>query len=171
MNNKSNLLKIAAVLICLFGVNFSVSAQKRKPAPRKPVVNAKTEIKNGAEKVSIQLKNTAQFVYLLGGIARTIEDTDKDAKAGKLNKTIIDRNNQYKQVVIQSIKNLQTGIAALEIEFRTKPALKPYLVNIQGVTGVFGEAEELAENGQFTQSGKTILSVIEKLTDTLAAMP
>ena len=81
------------------------------------------------------------------------------------------KNNQFKQDVIQSIRNLRAGLVALEIEFRTKPEIKNYLFQIQGISDMAGIAEDQATAGQLTESGKTLLFVVEKLSDTLAALP
>lgn len=150
-------------------------AQKRRTTAKKttavkPAVNA-LEIKAGAEKVSTQIKNLTKFIYLLGGIARSIEDIDKDARTGKFSRAAVNQNEINKKNVIASIRNLRAGLAALEVEFRTKPALKPYLFQIQGVTEICGQSEDLAVSGQFTESGRALLLVIEKLSDTLTVMP
>jgi len=181
MNKKSILIKFVVVLICLLGLSLPVAAQKRKTPARKTTPKATTtsvstptnmlEIKSSAEKVSIQIKNVTKFIYVLGGVAKGIEDIDKEARAGKISRAVVDKNTQYKQNVIQSIRNLRAGLAALEVEFRTKPALKTYLVNIQGISDMSGVAEDQATGGQFTQSGRTLLAVVEKLSDTLAALP
>jgi chaperonin cofactor prefoldin len=154
----------------------SAEAQKRKPVPKKPVTNTTTttnslEIKQNAEKTAIQLKNVTTFLYKLGGIASAIEALDNDAKANKLSKAQLDKFNQQKQAVITSIRNLKAGLAALEVEFRTKPSIKLYLLQIQGVTDLGTQSEDLATAGRFADSGRVLVSIVEKLADTLAAMP
>jgi hypothetical protein len=182
MNKKSILIKFVVVLICLLGLSLPVAAQRRKTPARKTTPKSSTtnsvstptnmlDIKASAEKVSTQIKNVTKFIYVLGGVAKGIEDIDKEARAGKISRAVVDKNTQYKQNVIQSIRNLRAGLAALEVEFRTKPALKTYLVNIQGISDMSGVAEDQATGGQFTQSGRTLLAVVEKLSDTLAALP
>ena len=174
MKRKINLIKFVALLICLACFAFTASAQKRKKTVRRSTTSTAamtTEIKANAQKVSTQIKNVSKFIYVLGGVARTIEDIDKEAAAGKVSRAGLDQNAQFKQSVITSIRNLRAGLIALEIEFRTKPALKNYLINIQGISDISGTAEDQAVNGQFTQSGKTLLLIVEKLSDTLAAMP
>jgi hypothetical protein len=181
MNKKSILIKSVVVLICLIGLSLSAAAQRRKTPARKTTSKQATtsvstapnmlDIKDGAQKVSIQIKNVTKFIYVLGGVAKGIEDIDKDARAGKISRAVVDKNTQYKQNVIQSIRNLRAGLAALEVEFRTKPALKNYLANIQGISDMSGVAEDQAVGGQFTESGRTLLAVVEKLSDTLAALP
>lgn len=179
MKTNRNLMKFAAVVLCLLGLTFTADAQKRRTRTKttKPAVTTTTaptsnaEIRSGAEKVSVQIKNVSKFIFVLGGVAKGIEDIDKQVKTGKVSREITDKNAQFKQDVIQSIRNLRAGLVALEIEFRTKPALKNYLFQIQGISDMTGTAEDQAMAGQLTESGKTLLFVIEKLSDTLAALP
>lgn len=179
--NKS-LIQVAVIFSVLLALVIATPAQrsKRKKTPPKPKVvvtdsakknpDAEKE-KTGAEKVSIQIKNVSKFLYTLGGIARGIEDIDKDIKAGKVSPEVARKNREFKQQVIQSIRNLRAGLIALETDFRLKNELKPYLLQIQGISNISGTAEDQALDGQFTESGKTLLFVIEKLADTLAEMP
>ena len=119
----------------------------------------------------MQIKNTTKFLYLLGSVANGIETIDKDTRAGKVSRDIQDKNTQFKRDVLQSIRNLRAGMIALEVDFRTKPTLQKYLINIQGISDMSGRAEDLANGGEFVESGKMLLIVVEKLSDTLAALP
>ena len=180
MKPNKNLIKFVAILACLLSLSFSANAQKRKTSSRRtkpatatttptPIVNS--EIKAGAEKVSIQIKNVSKFIYILGGVAQGIEDIDKDIKAGKVSRATTDQNAKNKQAVISTISNLRAGLIALEVEFRTKPALRNYSFQIQGISDMTGTAEDQAAAGQLRESGKTLLLVVEKLADTLVALP
>ena len=173
-------IKLFAVALCFMFLTFDASAQRRKTtkstrttkaAPPAAAPTSSAEIRSGAEKVSVQIKNASKFIFLLGGVAKGIEDIDKEIKAGRASREVTAKNNQFKQDVIQSIRNLRAGMVALEIEFRTKPALKNYLFQIQGISDMSGVAEDQAAAGQLTESGKTLLLLIEKLSDTAAALP
>lgn len=170
-----NFIKFALIFACLLCLTVSAPAQrrktKRKAAPKKTEVIDKTAIKAGAEKVSVQIKNTTKFLYNLGGIAKGIEDIDKAVKERKASREVAEQNEQFKRDVLQSIRNLRAGLIALEIDFRTEDELKPFLIKIQGISDISGRAEDFAVGGQFSESGKTLLIVVEKLADTLAAMP
>lgn len=165
--------------ILIFGLAFAAHAQRRKtprktPPPPKVVKTetiAKTDAKTGAEKVSIQIKNSTKFLYVLGGVARVIEDLDREIAAGKASKNAPSTNAKIKQDVMQSMRNLRAGLIQLEVDFKVKPELKKYLPQLQGIADMSARAEDLALAGQFTESGKVLLLVVEKLTDTLAAMP
>lgn len=172
------LIKFAAVLAFVASLTFSANAQKRKPTRKTSNPAATTglpsnsaEVKAGAQKVSTQIKNVSKFIYRLGDVARIIEDLDKEIAARKASSKAPELNAKIKRDVLTSIRNLRAGLVALEIEFRTKPALKNYLFQIQGISDLSGTAEDQATNGQFTESGKTFLLVIEKLSDALAALP
>ena len=174
---KTKLMKYTAIFACLLCLIVSAQAQKRRTPAKKTRTNVTAaatnsfEIKSGAEKVSTQIKNLSKFIYNYGGIARVIEDLDKEIAARKASRNAPELNAKIKQDVLTSIKNLRAGLVALEIEFRTKPALKNYLFQIQGISDMSGRAEDQAANGQFTESGKTFLMVVEKLSDTLVALP
>ncbi len=181
MKTNKKLAILAAIFACLLSLTFSADAQRRRrPINRKPRIASATamataaansEIKAGAEKVSTQIKNVSKFIYKLGDVARIIEDLDREIAAGKASRNAPELNRKNKQAVVSTLKNMRAGLVALEIEFRTKPALKTYLFQIQGLSEMSGTAEDQATAGQLTESGRTLLLVIEKLADTLAALP
>lgn len=177
MKTNKSLTKLLTVLICVVCLTISAAAQKRRSAGKRtkaPVAAASmssVELRDGAQKVSTQIKNVSKFVYSLGGVARVIEDLDREIAARKASANAPELNAKNKQAVVSTIKNLRAGLAALEVEFRTKPALRNYLFQIQGIAELTGVAEDQASGGQLTESGRSLLLVIEKLSDTLAALP
>ncbi|MGI8494341.1 MAG: hypothetical protein ACR2L1_03370 [Pyrinomonadaceae bacterium] len=179
MKAKNSLLNLTAILICLLCLTITATAQKRRKTTRKTAKPAATaaaaptfaEIRAGAQKVSIQVKNVSKFIYLLGSIAQGIEDVDRAVKDGKATRVAADQNAKNKENVLTTLRNLRAGLVALEIEFRTNAALRSYLRKIQGISEISGAAEDQAAGGHFRESGKTLLQVIEKLSDTLVAMP
>lgn len=162
-------------LLLIFSV--SASAQRKKTTTKKTTTTTSVattnalESKEVAQKVSIQLKNTTTFLYKLGSVASAIEALDADAKARKLSPAQQTKFNEQKQAVIQSIRNLKAGLAELEVQFRTKPSVKNYIFQIQGVTDLVTQSEDLATAGRFGDSGRVLIQVVEKLADTLTAMP
>jgi len=155
----------------------SAAAQKRKPGVKRTTpkvttpVAFTTDLNSAKEKVSNQITNVTRFNGALGPIAQGIEDLDTHAKTKRIDKKAYDLNEANKRKVIQAIRNLRAGLAALEVEFRTKPALKRFLLKIQGITDLSAQSEDAALAGRFTESGKPLLLVVEKLSNTLAVMP
>ena len=117
---KKKVIKSAVISLCLLCFVFSAAAQKRQPRKRtsKPSAAAATgsfEIKNGATQVSTQIKNVSKFLFNLGGVARVIEDLDRDIAARKASRNADALNAKNKQAVVTTIQNLRAGLAALEI--------------------------------------------------------
>lgn len=176
---KKNITKTAIIGFCLLLLTFAADAQKRRPkrvrksrpAATAPASNNGSEIKKAADQVATQIKNISKFLYNLGGVARVIEDLDNDIAARRASRNASALNTKNKQAVVTTLKNLRAGLAALEVDFRTKPALRVYLFQIQGISDLTGLAEDQAADGQLIESGRTLLMVVEKLSDTLAALP
>ena len=177
MNKYRFSTKLLLAFFCLLLLNFSVSAQRRgtrkspakKPAAAAPASNI--SVRQGADKVAVQIKNLSKFIYNLGGVARVIEDLDKEIAAGRGSRNARDLNSKNKAAVLTTIGNLRAGLVALEVEFRSKPELRPYNAPLLGIADLTAQAEDAAAAGQITNSGNILLEIIEKLTDTLAAMP
>jgi hypothetical protein len=62
-------------------------------------------------------------------------------------------------------------MANLEDEFRGNAVLKPYLAQLVGVSDYAATAEQQAVAGNFNQAGRTLLLVVNQLTDVLREMP
>jgi hypothetical protein len=129
------------------------------------------DVRAGAEAVNIQVKNLSKFLFVLGGVAKGIEDIDKEIREGRGTRELEQQNRQFKNDVLRSIRALRAGLVKLEVDFRAKPTLRKYLPHIQGITDDSGRAEDLAMAGQFNASGKELLLIIEKLADVLLELP
>lgn len=159
------------VLLLLLTLSSGIYAQRSRPRSTPTVVTQGTEVRQAAEAVSIQVKNLSKFLFVLGGVAKGIEDIDKEIREGRATRELEDQNLQFKDDVLRSIRALRAGLVKLEVDFRAKPALRPYLVHIQGITEESGRAEDLAIAGQFTNAGKELLLTMEKLADVLVELP
>jgi hypothetical protein len=124
----------------------------------------------GASRVATQIKNLTRFVYLLGGVAKGIEAADEAAKKGEASPTALAKNQENKTTVKTSLQNVREGLDQLEIYFRSTPGLEGYYLKLAGSASGAATAEDLAAAGRFDQSGRTLLGVINRLTDVLLAM-
>lgn len=170
---KAQLFIVFAAALTLFA--FSAEAQKRttrRPVPRPaPTPIVPLDVRAAKEKVSNQISNVRQFTDKLGPIAAGIELIDRDSRTKRFKKSELDANDANKVKVRQAISNLRGGLTSLETEFRTKPALRRYLLNIDGITVLATQSEDAALASRFTDSRKPLLTVLQKLSDTFAAMP
>ncbi len=168
----------AAIVIALTMFAGSATAQRKpvkKPGTRKPPVTkplvAPLDVRTAREKVEIQRDNVTGFADKLAPIAQSIEILDKAAAEKRLSKDEIARNEITKQKFTAIIRNVRNDLSILESEFRTKPTLQKYLANVEGITDMATEAEDLAIAGRFIDSKDPLREISKKLTDALAVIP
>jgi len=100
-----------------------------------------------------------------------IEKVDEEIRQGKASRAAIDQNDRNKDAVMQSIRNLRAGIVSLEVDFKSKEHLRIYSGSISGITQMMGVAEDQVGEGRVRDAGRTLLSISERLVDTIAAIP
>jgi len=135
------------------------------PTPQSYVI--RTE---GATRIANQIKNLTQFLYLLGGIAKGMEDLDRQAKSGQTSPALQQQNDKNKATLKQSFSDFRVGLDQLEIYFRSTPELQGYYVKLVGSASGAADAEAQAAAGNFSQGGRTLIGVVGRLADTLVAM-
>ena len=124
----------------------------------------------GATRVADQIKFLTRFIYLLGGVTSGIAAVDEAARRNEATPAIVQKNQQSKAQVRTSIQGFREALDKLEIDFRTQPELQPYYIKLAGVASGAATAEEQAAANQFDASGRTLLNVINRLTDVLLLM-
>src|ERR1700752_2813896 len=88
----------------------SKSSTSKTTKPSDAQLAAAAAVKNdGATKIANQIKNLTTFLYLLGGVARSIEALDAANKAGQPSPT----NEKNKQQLRQSFTDFRIGFDAL----------------------------------------------------------
>lgn len=177
---------VLAVLMCAFLFEASAEAQRRRTTsapkrrttatrntkpPTPPPGARNAAILTATEKVSNQIKNLTQFIFLLGNSVAVVESLEKDIKAGNASQSARTQAEAGRRGFIAAITIFKNAMATLEDEFRANVALRPYLSQLVGVSDYAGTAERQAAAGQFNQAGRTMLLVVNQLTDVLREMP
>lgn len=162
-------------IACLLVLPATALAQTRsrttKSSPKKSTSVALAATRTeAADRVASQIKNLTRFVYLLGGVAKGIEQTDEATRKNEATPTALQQNEQNKATVRSSLRNVREGLDQLEIYFRSTPGLESYYLKLAGSASGAATAEDLAGAGRFDQSGRTLLGVINRLTDVLVVM-
>ena len=147
--------------------NRSTSRQKPSATATQRVSQVRTA---GATRVADQIKSLSTFIYLLGGVNSGIAAVDEAARRNEASPTIVQQNQQSKATVRTSIQRFREALDKLEIDFRATPELQPFYIKLAGVAAGAATAEEQAAANQFDRSGRTLLSVISRLTDVLLLM-
>ena len=167
---------VAACLLLLPITALSQTRARRSSTPKRANTQTSTaaqaaEIRMaGATKVADQVKILTRFLYLLGGVAKGIEQIDEAAKKNEASPTALQQNEQNKTTVKTSLRNVREGLDALEVYFRSTPGLQSYYLRLAGSASGAADAEAQAAMGQFDQSGRTLLGVVNRLTDVLLIM-
>ena len=126
--------------------------------------------RQGAARVADQIKILTRFIYLLGGVAKGLEGVDDAARRNEASPAILEQAKQNKTTVRASIRSVKEGLDKLEIDFRTTPDLQRYYIKLAGVAAGAAAAEDQAAANQFDKAGRTLLEVVNHLTDVLLAM-
>jgi hypothetical protein len=174
-------LKRAFILtvICLSLLPAPLVAQNRQRTTRKRSTqssradtsqNASEARIAGATRVADQIKVLTRFLYLLGGVAKGIESADAAARAGEATPQQVEQTQRSKASVKESMRNVREGLDNLEIDFRAKPELLRYYTRLAGVAAGAAAAEDQAAANQFDQAGRSLLGVVNRLTDVLLEM-
>ncbi|MEP6707186.1 MAG: hypothetical protein ABJC05_06680 [Pyrinomonadaceae bacterium] len=118
-----------------------------------------------ANRVADQIKLLTRFIYLLGGVTTRIEAAD--ARRHEASSAEIAQTENSKASVRTSLQNVRDGLDKLELDFRTTPGLQRYYPGLAGVAAAGATAEQQAAQNQFDQAGRTLLGVVNRLTDAL----
>jgi len=154
----------------------AISQTKKRASTKRPrtVTTAAQKTaeaeREGATQLANQIKTLTKFIYLLGGIAKGLEQSDGAIRRKEASAALIESTEASKAKVRDTLRDVRAGLDKLEIDFRGNPALEGYYYKLAGVADGAARAEQLAAAGQFDQSGRTLLGVINRLTDVLLDM-
>ncbi len=167
--------RITALLIATIIISPATAfSQTRKRSTRPPRVTRTTKAPDaqqaGAARVGDQIKNLTRFLYLLGGVAKGIEAVDDAARRNEASPAIVEQATRNKDTVRKSIQSVRESLDALEIHFRITPELQRYYIKLAGVASGAATAEEQAAANQFDRAGRSLLDVVNRLTDVLLEM-
>jgi len=124
----------------------------------------------GAGRVAEQIKTLTRFIYVLGGVAKGLEGVDDAARRNEASPAIMEQAKQNKVTVRTSIRKVREGLDQLESEFSSSMELRRYYTRLAGVASGAAAAEEQAANNQFDRAGRSLIDVVNRLTDVLLEM-
>ena len=161
---------IAMVLLAPAG-GFAQTRKRTATKSSRATAPAAGEVqRQGATRVADQIKILTKFIYLLGGVAKGLEVADDAATRNEASAADIDKAKQSKASVRASIQSVREGLDKLEIDFRMTPELQRYYIKLAGVASGAATAEDQAAANQFDKAGRTLLGVVNHLTDVLLEM-
>jgi hypothetical protein len=168
-------LTLFLAFVLLSPVSGFAQTRKRtsaKPARPSLAQQRASEIqRQGAQRVAEQIKILTRFIYLLGGVAKTLEGVDDAARRSQTSAAAVAQQTERSRAVIRnSIRDVRLGLDKLEIDFRGTPELNRFYIKLAGVAAGAATAEEQAASNQFDRAGRSLLDVVNRLTDALMEM-
>jgi TolA-binding protein len=164
-------------LLCVALLPVTALAQKKRASKRSPRAATTSTaqrdadaVRQGATQLADQIKNLTRFIYVLGGVAKGLEQADVAIRRKEASAAIIASTEESKAKVRGSLRDVRAGLDKLEIDFRSTPTLVAYYYKLAGVADGAAKAEQLGAANQFDQAGRTLLGVVNRLTDVLLDM-
>jgi hypothetical protein len=124
----------------------------------------------GAGRVADQIKTLTRFIFVLGGVAKGLEGVDDAASRNEASPAVLEQAKQNKLTVRTSIRKVREGLDQLESDFSSNIELRRYYPRLAGVAAGAAAAEEQAAANQFDKAGRSLLDVVNRLTDVLLEM-
>lgn len=166
---------LLALTLALF-LPLTASAQTRKRTTRKPAAapakapQPAAVVQAGATEVANQIKTLTRFIYVLGGVAKGIEQTEGAVRRNEASPAVVAQLQKDKATVKESLQGVRQGLDSLEIKFRSTPELNRYYTELIGSAAGAATAEDQAAAGHIDQAGRLLLGVVNRLTDVLLIM-
>lgn len=146
-------------------------SSRQRPAPKATAAQTTSAARTaGATRVADQIKAMTLYVYILGGVNSGIAALDDAARRNEASPQLVQKNQETKVTVKNTIQNFREQLDKLETDFRATPELQPYYIKLAGSAAGAATAEEQAAANNFNGAGRTLVSVINRLTDVLVIM-
>jgi hypothetical protein len=168
------------VLIALGAASQARSIAKQKQQPRqqqkrptrgvKPTPTPTPDMRAEASEVAAQIKNVSNFIYIYGKVVNGLEVADEQAKSSQTSPETQTRIKESKATLTAKIKDVRIGLENLANNFQANPRLQVQYLKVSYATEAALNAERLAAAGRFNDAGKYLVTVVERLADTIISM-
>ncbi|HEU0175613.1 MAG TPA: hypothetical protein VFV58_15235 [Blastocatellia bacterium] len=167
---------ITIVLIALGGASQAPSFAQQKQRQKKPTRGAKPtptptpDTRAEASKVAAQIKKVSNFIYIYGKVVNGLEFANEQAKDDPASPKAQALNKENKDKLIASIAGLRAEVEDLSKGFEGNPRLQVQYLKLSYATDASLDAERFAAAGRYDEAGKSLVTVVERLTDTIISM-
>jgi len=146
--------------------------QQKKRAARsvKPTPTPTPDMRAEATQVATQIKNVSNFIYIYGKVVNGLEVADDQVKNNQMSPEIQTRNKASRDMLIDSMNKLRVGLDNLANSFQANPRLQVQYLKLSYATEAALNAGRLAAAGRYDEAGKFLVTLVERLTDTIISM-
>jgi hypothetical protein len=180
MKEDSGLKRISMIILaCLLSLTAAtVFAQTRRRTASRGTRAASTKkqsttattassIRPAATRLAEQIKSLGKFLYLYGPISKELATSEAGARNNQSTETM-QRNRAKLRDVFEGYR---VQMDELETMFSSTSELRQYYPRLLGVAASASRGEELVAAGRYDEAGRSLLDVMNRLTDVLLEMP
>ncbi len=167
------------LLVCLIALSASTSfAQTRKrttTSRRSRAASTKNTNESAsagavAARVAEQIKSIGRFLYLYGPISKDLAANEAAAQNNQQSAGASDTLQRNKQKLREAFHNYRVQMDELETTFSGSSELRPFYTKLLGVAASAAQAEDAVSASRYDQAGRSLLDVMNRLTDVLVDM-
>jgi hypothetical protein len=121
-----------------------------------------------AVRVAEQIKSLGKFLYLYGPISKELANSEAGGQSQSPTATETMRQNRAK--LRDVFQNYRLQMDELETLFSSSAELRQYYTKLLGVAASAARGEELVAAARYDEAGRSLLDVMNRLTDVLLEM-
>lgn len=175
---KRILMLLLACSIALSASNVFCQTRRRTTAGRR---SRAASTKNTSEtasagavaaRVAEQIKSIGRFLYLYGPISKDLAANEAAAQGGQQSPgaAAADTLQRNKAKLREAFHNYRVQMDELETTFSGSSELRPFYTKLLGVAASAAQAEEAVASSRYDEAGRSLLDVMNRLTDVLVDM-
>ena len=156
----------------------SIAQQKQQPKQRqkrpargaKPTPTPAPDMRAEAAQVAAQIKKVSNFIYIYGKVVNGLEVADEQAKNDQISPKAQALIKENRDKLVASINGLRADVEDLANSFQSNPRLQVQYLKLSYATEAALNAGRLAAAGRYDEAGKFLVTLVERLTDTIISM-
>jgi hypothetical protein len=164
---------VVACLLVLSASDLYGQTRRRTTTGRRPRASSTRNqseavpVGTVAARVAEQIKSIGRFLYLYGPISKDLAANETLAQQSSTAADTLQRN---KAKLREAFHNYRVQMDELETTFSGSSELRPYYTKLLGVAASAGQAEDSVAASRYDQAGRSLLDVMNRLTDVLVDM-
>jgi Zn-finger domain-containing protein len=123
-----------------------------------------------ASQVAMQIKNVSNFIFIYGKIVNSLQIDEDQVKRQETSPEIQATIKKSKAALLTRMRDLRAGLEDLASRFEGNPRLQVQYLKLTYAAEASRDAEDLAARGQYEEAGRSLVTIVERLTDAIISM-
>ncbi|HEX8652182.1 MAG TPA: hypothetical protein VF708_15180 [Pyrinomonadaceae bacterium] len=172
-----SMIVIACLLILMAATTFGQTRRRttskgaRASSTKNQSAAAASSTQTAAARLAEQIKSLGKFLYLYGPISKELANSDSAGSAQSNPSSSATEMMQQNRAKLRDVfRNYRVQMDELEATFSGSTQLRQYYPRLLGVAASAARGEEFVAAGRYDEAGRSLLDVMNRLTDVLLAM-